>query len=58
LTILEKKNKEFILNAAGRMVPEIVNGHSQTPFQGIGKFQPGKQGCVTHPECSQLSREW
>jgi citrate lyase subunit alpha/citrate CoA-transferase len=40
LTILEKKNKEFILNAAGRMVPEIVNGHSQIPFQGIGKFQP------------------
>jgi citrate lyase subunit alpha/citrate CoA-transferase len=38
LTILEKTKKEFVLNAAGRMVPEIVNGRSQTPFQGVGKF--------------------
>jgi citrate lyase subunit alpha/citrate CoA-transferase len=31
---------EFVLNAAGRMVPTMVNGKLQTPFQGVGAFQP------------------
>jgi citrate lyase subunit alpha/citrate CoA-transferase len=31
---------ELIANAAGRTVPEIVNGRLQTPFQGVGKYQP------------------
>ncbi len=27
-------------NAAGRMVPDIINGLKQTPYMGIGKFKP------------------
>ena len=31
---------ELVKNAAGRMVPTMVNGQPQTPFQGVGKFRP------------------
>ena len=31
---------EFVLNAAGRKVPTVVNGKLQTPYQGVGAFQP------------------
>jgi citrate lyase subunit alpha / citrate CoA-transferase len=31
---------ELVANAAGRMVPEVVNGRIETPFMGIGKYQP------------------
>ena len=31
---------ELAQNALGRTVPTTVNGKSQTPFQGVGKFQP------------------
>ena len=32
--------KDLIENAAGRMVPMVVNGRLSTPYQGIGKFRP------------------
>jgi citrate lyase subunit alpha/citrate CoA-transferase len=38
MAILEKT--ELVLNAAGRMVPEIANGRPQVPYLGIGKYQP------------------
>ena len=31
---------KLIQNAAGRWVPRAVNGVKQTPFQGVGNFQP------------------
>ncbi len=30
----------LVQNVAGRSVPTVVNGVSQTPFQGVGKFRP------------------
>ena len=30
----------FVVNAAGRRVPTEVNGRSQTPYQGVGGFEP------------------
>jgi citrate lyase subunit alpha / citrate CoA-transferase len=37
LTIQDKK--DFVLNAAGRMVPEVANGRRQIPYQGVDKFE-------------------
>ena len=33
----------LILNAAGREVPETVNGRSQLPFQGVGQYKPSER---------------
>ncbi len=38
MSILEKK--ELVLNAAGRMAPEMANGRHQVPYLGVGKYQP------------------
>ena len=38
MPILEKN--ELIANAAGRVVPEMVNGRTQTPYMGVGKYRP------------------
>jgi citrate lyase subunit alpha/citrate CoA-transferase len=32
---------KFTTNAAGRNVPEFINGEKQVPFQGAGKYRPG-----------------
>ncbi len=31
---------EFVVNAAGRRVPTVVNGKEIVPFQGVAKYQP------------------
>src|SRR5208337_767123 len=31
---------ELVTNAAGRTVPETVNGRTQTAYMGVGKYQP------------------
>ncbi len=31
---------EFVVNAAGRRVPTVVNGKPQAPYQGVGGYQP------------------
>ncbi len=48
---------KMIKNAAGRLVPEIVNGKKQIPYKGGGKFKPsGKKhgppirSCTDYPE--------
>ena len=33
-------NVELVKNAAGRLVPTMVNGQPQAPFAGVGKYQP------------------
>ncbi len=38
MAVVEKT--ELTTNAAGRFVPEAVNGRRQTPFMGIGKYHP------------------
>ena len=31
---------EFVINAAGRRVPTVVNGKAQLPYQGVGVYKP------------------
>jgi len=31
---------ELVQNAAGRMVPEMVNGKPAIPYLGVGKYRP------------------
>ena len=43
----------MIKNAAGRLVPTEVNGVTQVPFQGVGKFRPtGKKPALPIRTCS------
>jgi len=35
-----KKYDKLIKNAAGRIVPTIINGEQHVPFKGVGKFIP------------------
>ena len=35
-----KVSSELVRNAAGRMVPTEVNGRPQTPFLGVGAYEP------------------
>lgn len=41
MTVLAKS--EMLQNAAGRIVPELVNGRAQAPFMGAGKYRPTGQ---------------
>jgi citrate lyase subunit alpha/citrate CoA-transferase len=38
MSVLEKA--ELVANAAGRIVPETVNGRPQVPYMGVGKHRP------------------
>ena len=38
MPLLEKTG--LIANAAGRIVPELVNGHQQSAYMGVGKYRP------------------
>lgn len=42
-----KKYDKLTKNAAGRIVPTIINGKEHVPFQGVGKYQP--EGTKTAP---------
>ncbi|MCF7793045.1 MAG: citrate lyase subunit alpha [Candidatus Cloacimonetes bacterium] len=39
-----KKADKFVKNAAGRVVPTIVNGREVIAFQGVGKYKPTHTG--------------
>jgi citrate lyase subunit alpha/citrate CoA-transferase len=42
----------LVKNAAGRLVPSLVNGHSVVPFKGINKYHPnGKKASPLIPTC-------
>ena len=42
-----KPAQEFVRNAAGRLVPTVVNGVPQVPFCGVGKYRPeGRKAAV------------
>ncbi|MBN1326440.1 MAG: citrate lyase subunit alpha, partial [Candidatus Cloacimonetes bacterium] len=47
-----KKADKFVINAAGRMVPTIVNGRKVVPFQGVNKYRPDFKGAAPRvPTC-------
>lgn len=35
------KYDKLVQNAAGRTVPEIINGEQHVPYMGVGKYRPG-----------------
>jgi citrate lyase subunit alpha/citrate CoA-transferase len=52
-----KKYDKIVKNAAGRLVPTIINGEEHVPFAGIGKFKPSGRkfaprivSCADYPE--------
>ena len=45
---------EMVANAVGRRVPTEVNGREQTPFRGVGKFEPtGRKAAPPIPALHQ-----
>ena len=52
------QNVELVENAAGRMVPTVVNGREQVPFQGVGKYQPtGRKTAPPVRSCNDYPRD-
>jgi len=57
-----KKADKFVKNAAGRLVPTIVNGKKVIPFQGVNKYRPIHRGaaprvptCIDYPkDCNKI----
>ncbi len=48
---------EMVQNAAGRMVPTMVNGVPQVPYMGVGKYQPsGRKAGPPIPQCGDFPR--
>lgn len=48
-----RENLEFVINAAGRKVPTMVNGRPGIPFQGVSKYRPrGQVTAVPIRTCS------
>jgi len=52
-----KKYDKIIKNAAGRLVPTVINGEDHVPFMGVGKYKPAGRkyapriaSCVDYPE--------
>ena len=49
---------ELVKNAAGRMIPTVVNGQEQVPFQGVGKFAPtGYKAAPPIRTCNDYPRD-
>ncbi|NQU05045.1 MAG: citrate lyase subunit alpha, partial [Calditrichaeota bacterium] len=47
--------KNLVKNAAGRMVPLIINGEEHTPFKGVGKHKPsGKRAAPPLASCADF----
>lgn len=45
---------KLVKNAAGRFVPDMVNGEPVVPFQGVGKFKPeGRKYGRPVPTCAE-----
>jgi len=49
------QDTELVKNAAGRLVPTLVNGQEQVPFQGVGKYKPTGRKAAPLPQ-SRLDR--
>src|SRR5512137_280853 len=47
------KYDKLVTNAAGRVVPTILNGKPAVPYMGIGKFKPtGRKAAPLIPTCA------
>ncbi|KAA0002918.1 MAG: citrate lyase subunit alpha, partial [Thermoplasmata archaeon] len=43
---------ELVRNAAGRLVPTVVNGRKVVPFKGVNKYRPiGRKASPPIPTC-------
>ena len=43
---------EMVKNAAGRLVPTVVNGKQQVAFAGVGKHRPtGRKAAAASAHC-------
>jgi citrate lyase subunit alpha/citrate CoA-transferase len=48
-----KKYDKLVTNAAGRIVPEIINGEQHIAYQGVGKYKPnGRKYAPFIPSCA------
>jgi len=48
-----KKYNRLVENAAGRLVPEIINGREHVPYMGVGKYRPtGNKAAPPIPTCA------
>jgi len=48
-----KKADKFVKNAAGRLVPTVVNGREVIPFMGVNKYKPTHKGAAPRvPTCA------
>ncbi|MDD5508128.1 MAG: citrate lyase subunit alpha [Bacteroidales bacterium] len=48
-----KKYDQLVTNAAGRIVPTIINGKQQTPYLGVGQYRPsGRKAAPTIATCA------
>ena len=47
---------DMLKNAAGRLVPQSINGKPETPYMGVGKHVPGKRRKTgpSIPSCSNF----
>jgi len=52
-----KKYDKIVKNAAGRLVPTVINGEEHIPFPGVGKYRPSGRkfaprivSCADYPE--------
>jgi citrate lyase subunit alpha/citrate CoA-transferase len=47
-----KTDVDLVKNAVGRLVPTVVNGKEQVPFQGVAKYKPeGSKAAPTIASC-------
>lgn len=48
-----KKYDKLVTNAAGRIVPEVINGERHIAYKGVGKYKPtGKKHAPNIPSCA------
>ena len=50
---MDKKYDNLVTNAAGRVVPTVINGEKHIPFMGVGKYKPtGRKYGPPIPTCA------
>ncbi len=53
-----KKYDKLVKNAAGRIVPTIINGEEHVPFMGVGKYRPtGRKYGPPIPTCADYPED-
>ena len=51
------KYDKLVTNAAGRIVPTIINNKPAVPYMGIGKYRPtGRKAAPPIASCCQIIR--